>query len=122
MMDIVRYQDFLKSLSDVSNWQFEVWDGRGPVFATAPGGLPAGERETLASIIVTGKRFQVHPGTERSLAGIPLQNDGGAIGALLTWNNGVPNRTSPDPVAMEPFLLAPDGSDGKRADRRYRDE
>ena len=105
MMDIVRYQDFLKSLSDVSNWQFEVWDGRGPVFATASGGPPAGERETLASIIVTGKRFQVHPGTERSLAGIPLQNDGGPIGALLTWNNGVPNRTSPDPVAMEPFLL-----------------
>ena len=105
MMDIVRYEDFLKSLSDVSHWQFEVWDGRGPVFATAPGGPPAGERETLVSAIVTGNRFQVHPGTERVLAGIPLQNDGGSTGALLTWNSCDPHRTSQDPVAMEPFLL-----------------
>lgn len=105
MMDIVQYQDFLKSLSDISHWQFEVWDGRSPVFATAPGGPPAGKRETLVSTIVTGNRFQVHPGTERFLAGAPLRNEGVPIGALLAWNNGAPNRTSADTVAMEPFLL-----------------
>lgn len=105
MMDIVQYQDFLKSLSDISHWQFEVWDGRGPLFATAPGGPPADERETLVSTIVTGNRFQVHPGTERFLAGTPLRNEGAPTGALLAWNNGTPNRTSADPVAMEPFLL-----------------
>ena len=105
MMEISRFTDFLKSLSDISHWQFEVWDGGGPVFATAPGGPPAGEREPLVAAIVTGNRFQVHPGTERFLAGVPLRNEGSPIGALLAWNNGAPNRTSADPVAMEPFLL-----------------
>ena len=105
MMEISRFTDFLKSLSDISHWQFEVWDGRGPVFATAPGGPPAGERETLVSTVVTGNRFQVHPGTERFLAGAPLRNERAPIGALLAWNNGAPNRTSADPVAMEPFIL-----------------
>jgi hypothetical protein len=105
MMDNVQYQDFLKSLSDISQWQFEVWDGRNPVFATAPGGAPAGERETLVSTIVTGNTFQVHPGTERYLAGVPLRNEGVPIGALLAWNNDIPNRTSADTVAIEPFLL-----------------
>lgn len=105
MMDIEQYHDFLKSLSDISHWQFEVWDGRGPLFATATGGPPAGERETLVSTIVTGNRFQVHPGTERYLAGAPLRNEGVPIGALLTWSNGTSNRTSADPVEMEPFLL-----------------
>ena len=105
MMDIVQYRDFLKSLSDISHWQFEIWDGGGPVFATAPDGPPAGERETLVSTIVTGNGFRVHPGTERFLAGAPLRHEGAPTGALLAWNNGAPNRTSADNVAMEPFLL-----------------
>jgi HD-GYP domain-containing protein (c-di-GMP phosphodiesterase class II) len=105
MMDIVQYQDFLKSLSDISHWQFEIWEGRSPVFATDPGGPPAGERETLVSTIMTGNRFQVHPGSERFLSGAPLRDKGGPIGALLAWNNGAPNRTFADLAAMEPFLL-----------------
>lgn len=104
-MDIVRYQDFMKSLSDISHWHFEVWDGMSPVFATAPGGPPAGERETLVTAIVTGNKFQAHPGTESFLAGAPLRIEGAPTGALLAWNNAAPNRSSADAAAMEPFLL-----------------
>jgi len=105
MMDILQYQDFLKSLSDISNWQFEVWDGRGPVFATASGGPPAAERETLASTIVTGNGLQKHPERPMFLVGMPLRNEGVPVGALLAWNKGPPNGKAADPLAMEPFLL-----------------
>jgi HD-GYP domain-containing protein (c-di-GMP phosphodiesterase class II) len=105
MIDIIRHQDFLNSLSAISGWQFEVWDGGNPVLATAPGGPPSDDRETLVSMIVTGNRFRTNPGTERFLAGAPLRNEGVPIGALLTWSSGTLNRTSADPAAMEPFLL-----------------
>ncbi|MCK9362864.1 MAG: HD domain-containing protein [Syntrophales bacterium] len=100
MMDIVPYQDFLKSLSDISHWQFEVWDGRGPVFTTIPGGLPTGERETLVSTILTENRFQIHTGTDRLLVGAPLRIGGAPTGALLAWNND-----TSDLVGIEQFLL-----------------
>lgn len=105
MMDIIQYQDFLKSLSDISRWHFEVWEGKSPMFATATEGPPAGERETLVSTVMTGNRFQIHPGKERFLAGAPLRNEGVPIGVLLAWDNGIPNRKSTDTVAMGAFLL-----------------
>jgi len=107
MMDMVRHQDFLRSLGAVSHWQFELWDGRSrsPVLVTAPGGPPANERETLASTIVTGNRFRVHPGWWHFLAGAPLREEGVPIGALLVWSDGSMNGTPADPEVMEPFLL-----------------
>lgn len=104
-MDVVQYQDFLKSLAEVSQWQFEVRDHRGPVFATASGGPPSDMRERLAAAIMTGERIYVQRGGEGFLTGVPLRGNEAPMGALLAWHNGIPNGTSADPETMEPFLL-----------------
>lgn len=105
MMDVVQHQAFLRSLSDISHWQFEVWDGSVAVFATNLSGAPACDRGSFVASIVEKNRFLVYGGNERFLAGAPLINEGVPVGALLVWNNGAPNRRTVDPVAMEPFLL-----------------
>jgi hypothetical protein len=105
MINIVQYQEYLNSFTSIGHWQFEVWDGSGPVLVTAAGGPPARQKEILVSTIVTGNKFHVCPGAERFLAGAPLRKGGVPTGALLVWSNGAPNRRSIDPVSMEPFLL-----------------
>jgi HD-GYP domain-containing protein (c-di-GMP phosphodiesterase class II) len=104
-MDISRFQDFLMSLSCISQWHFEVWEGCEPVLSTGEGWPQPAERQALASRVMSGGMFQqINAGEGRCLAGAPLRHEGKLCGALIALKNDFRESSPAGTGIMEHFL------------------
>jgi HD-GYP domain-containing protein (c-di-GMP phosphodiesterase class II) len=127
-MDISQFQDFLMSLASLSQWHFEVWQGREPLVSTAEGLPKSAERRALASRVMQGGVFQqIDARSGGCLAGAPLSLDGKRRGALIAWGNGSRANSPADAGIIEHVLerlteVLQDGWDARRESEKLTEE
>ncbi|MGD8371123.1 MAG: HD-GYP domain-containing protein [Syntrophobacterales bacterium] len=105
-LDIGRSQDFLSSLSQISQMNFQIWDvDEGMVFASGvnqPKGLSLTEIQDFSARIISRAAFQhISPEGKDGLFGVPIKNGEKVIGSLIVCGSN--SRTSQVELAEKAY-------------------
>jgi len=116
-VDLVPFEAFLGSLSQISKLKLQVWDDHGLAFSSAgdpENSRPSEDQQKFATQIISRAAFQYAPGDGNdAMFGVPIKNGQRVIGCLVAYSSKadgksqatkIPFRKAPNPGEMERFL------------------